>query len=43
MKKQKIPNELVIEELICKFREIPFEILEPAFRAVEMEVMDEDP
>lgn len=40
--KNPIPNELIIEELICKFREIPFEILEPAFRIVELEVMDEN-
>jgi len=35
--KKKIHNELVIEELYSKFREIPFEILEPSFRLREME------
>lgn len=39
MKRKKIPNELVIEELYCRFREIPMEILEPAFRLIEMEAI----
>jgi len=34
---REIPFELVIEELSCKFREIPMEILGPAFRMVEEE------
>ena len=38
--KKKIPNKLVIEELVCKFRDIPFEVLSPAFRMVELEEME---
>jgi len=37
---RKIDNELVIEELYSKFRDIPFEILAPAFRMREMEEME---
>jgi len=37
---RKIPNELVIEELACKLREIPIKILSPAFHMVEMEEME---
>ena len=38
---KQIPFQPVIDELVCKFREIPFEILDPAFRIRQMEVMDD--
>lgn len=36
----KIPNELAVEELCSKLREIPMSILGPAFRMVEMEELE---
>jgi len=38
--KQRIPFELSIEELYSKLREIPNEILVPAFRMVQEERLE---